>query len=300
MKILFCTDGSKISYSAIENFSKWNKSAMVDIICVIDWSFLPEEVYIEEAGFANSCSDIAKGIIESTECKIKELGLEVNQSIKQCGNAADCIIEQLKKENYDLVIMGSHGKKGIQKWLGSVSREIISNTPVSGYISKEINSAEKILFTTDGSRQAVHAIKFVSENFDLTDKEIYLCTVNEDPDLLFLEGNLDTNWLLAIQKRQKLFALKTIREAENIIEHDDVIVANKAVLSGTPAQKIIDYTTREGIDLIVLGGKHKSKMESFLLGSVSKRVLDNVKCDIMIIKYPESNIAQDTSNNPEL
>ena len=46
MHVLFCTDGSKISFNALRNFAKWTKGAVVDVICVIDWSFLPDEVTI--------------------------------------------------------------------------------------------------------------------------------------------------------------------------------------------------------------------------------------------------------------
>ena len=39
MKILFCTDGSKISFNALHNISCWIKDAIIDTICIIDWSF---------------------------------------------------------------------------------------------------------------------------------------------------------------------------------------------------------------------------------------------------------------------
>lgn len=289
MKILFCTDGSKISFDALDNFSRWHKSAVVDIICVIDWSFLPDEVYIEESGFANSCANIACSILERAKDRVKNSGMNLNDAFRVCGSASDSIAEQLETGDYDLVLLGSHGKKGIQKWLGSVSREIIINTSTSGYISKEHNIAQKILFTTDGSDQAIHAIKKTINNFNFENKEVYLCTVNEDPDLLFLEGSLDANWLLEIQKRQKIFALKTLNRAESIITESGLKLAAKAVLTGQPAQAIIDYSAKENIDLIVLGGRLKAK-HTFLRNSVNERILENTKADVMIIKSQSENI----------
>ena len=47
MKVLFCTDGSKISFNALHNFAKWApENTIIDTICVIDWSFLPDDVVI--------------------------------------------------------------------------------------------------------------------------------------------------------------------------------------------------------------------------------------------------------------
>lgn len=50
---LFCTDGSKISYNAIQNFYHWMKDFTVDILCAIDWSFLPDSVAVEDSDFCN-------------------------------------------------------------------------------------------------------------------------------------------------------------------------------------------------------------------------------------------------------
>ena len=48
MKILFCTDGSKISFNALKNIAYWIKQATIDTICVIDWNILPAEITIDE------------------------------------------------------------------------------------------------------------------------------------------------------------------------------------------------------------------------------------------------------------
>lgn len=69
MRVLFCTDGSKISFNALNNFARWSKGAIIDVICVIDWSFLPDEVSIEEDGFANSCANVADNILNYAEKK---------------------------------------------------------------------------------------------------------------------------------------------------------------------------------------------------------------------------------------
>ena len=67
MKVLFCTDGSKISFNALHNFAKWSKNAIVDAICVIDWSFLPDDISIEAEGFSINCANIADSILEYTK-----------------------------------------------------------------------------------------------------------------------------------------------------------------------------------------------------------------------------------------
>lgn len=284
MRILFCTDGSKISFDALRNISKWVNDAIIDVICVIDWSFLPDEVSIEADGFSMSCANIADSILEYAEKEIKFLNLKLGNRIKNCGSAVESILEQTEKEKYDLILMGSHGKKGIQKWLGSVSQEVLNSSKISDYISREANNRRRILFTIDGSKCSVGIIQKLLPMLNLKNKEIYVCMVVEDPNLLFLEGTLDTNWLLEIEKQQELYAAHAIKDIQKLLEDNNIMANETVILRGIPAQKIIDYSKTNEIDLIILGAHNKSRLDKFLTESVSKRVLSNVKSDVMLVK----------------
>lgn len=284
MKILFCTDGSKISFNALKNIAYWIKQATIDTICVIDWNILPAEITIDEENFSYSCANVADTILDYAEEEIKNLGLQLGNRIKNCGSAIESILEQSEKEKYDLILMGSHGKKGIQKWLGSVSQEIINSSKISDYIAKKENNKKKVLFTTDGTECSLSVIEEIISDIELSDKEVHICMVNEDPNLLFLEGTLDTNWLLDIQKQQYMYASNAIESIKKIIESRGIEVNQSTILTGIPAQEIINYAKNNEIDLIILGSRNKSKMDRFLMGSVSKRILENVVSDIWLVR----------------
>ncbi len=284
MKILFCTDGSKISFNALKNIAYWIKQATIDTICVIDWNILPAEITIDEENFSFSCANVADTILDYAEEEIKNLGLQLGNRIKNCGSAIESILEQSEKEKYDLILMGSHGKKGIQKWLGSVSQEIINSSKISDYIAKKENNKKKVLFTTDGTECSLSVIGEIISDIELSDKEVHICMVNEDPNLLFLEGTLDTNWLLDIQKQQYMYASNAIESIKKIIESRGIEINQSAILTGIPAQEIINYAKNNEIDLIILGSRNKSKMDRFLMGSVSKRILENVVSDIWLVR----------------
>lgn len=284
MKILFCTDGSKISFNALKNISGWLKDAIIDTICVIDWSFLPDEIDIQEENFSISCANVADTILDYAEEEIEKLNLKSGKRIKSCGSAIESILEQSETEDYDLILMGSHGKKGIQKWLGSVSQEIINSSKISDYIAKEENNKQKLLLTTDGTDCYSGIIEQIIPSIDLTDKEVHICMVNEDPSLLFLDGTLDTDWLLQIQKQQQDYAENAIERIKALLCEHGISVSKTEILNGNPSQKIIDYARTNNIDLIILGSQNKSRMDRFLTGSVSKRVLENVTSDIWLVR----------------
>lgn len=285
MKILYCTDGSKTSYYALENMSFWIKDAEIDIICVIDWSFLPDNINLEHPSFVESCANSADSILNYAKERITQLGYKSKKLIKNCGSAVDCILDTAKSDNYDLILMGSNGKKGIQKWLGSVSQEIINSSEISDYIVKNSNNREKLLITTDGTECAEGIIEDILPNLKLEDKEIHICMVNEDPSLLFLDGNLDEHWLSDIKKRQNIYATEAINKISNILmKSANISVTQTAILSGNPAKEIVEFERENQIDLTILGSRNKSKLDRFLTGSESKRILENTMSDVWLAR----------------
>lgn len=284
MKILFCTDGSKISFDGLKNISAWTKDAIVDVISVIDWSFLPDNIVVEADGFFTRCASVADDILDYAKSKVEDSGLLFGKKFKQCGCVVDSIMEQAENGSYDLILLGSHGKKGFQQWLGSVSREISYGEKLSTYVSKNETKGEKILFATDGSESADYAIEKALELFDLENKKIYICTVNESADVLFLDGKVDYNWILDIEHRQEVYSQSTLQKLERRFKCKRLSIQNSMILQGNPSKKILDYALEQEIDLIVAGSRGNSKMKNFLLGSVSKRILENAKCDVVIFK----------------
>lgn len=283
MNVLFCTDGSKISYNSIINFSSWVKDFSLDILSVVDWSCLPDSVSIENSEFASQCSTSANVILDYAETYLKEMGLNVAQKIKICGEAVDTILDLVDSGKYDFVVLGSHGKKGIQKWLGSVSQEVASSANISSYISKNINNCKKVLFAVDNSELSAKVVLNSLNFLNLEDKEIYLATVYEVPDYLFLEGNVDSTWILEIEKKQEQASRLLLNSFEKSFIEKSFEVKDKLIFRGVPSQEIINFSNKKDIDLVVTGIRTRKHLSKFLLGSVSKRILENVKSDVLIV-----------------
>lgn len=283
MNVLFCTDGSKISYNSIINFSSWVKDFSLDILSVVDWSCLPDSISIENSEFASQCSTSANVILDYAETYLKEMGLNVAQKIKICGGAVDTILDLVDSGKYDFVVLGSHGKKGIQKWLGSVSQEVASSANISSYISKNINNRKKVLFAVDNSELSAKVVLNSLNFLNLEDKEIYLVTVYEVPDYLFLEGNVDSTWILEIEKKQEQASRLLLNSFEKSFIEKGFEVKDKLIFRGVPSQEIINFSNKKDIDLVVTGIRTRKHLSKFLLGSVSKRILENVKSDVLIV-----------------
>ena len=54
--------------------------------------------------------------------------------------------------------------------------------------------------------------------------------------------------------------------------------------NGSPAQKIVEFADKNGIDLIVMGNRGLGAFSRTLLGSVSNKVINTAKCDVYVVK----------------
>ena len=283
MRVLFCTDGSVISFNALENFlSTAQKDTLIDVISVIDWSFLPDNVIVEDSCFTSTCRNLADDTLEKSKIIIEERGFKSGNLIKHCGNPVECILEQLQTVVYDIVIVGSRGKKGLQRWLGSVSKSVLDEGETNTYISTRRQCCKRVLFLADGSEASVDSVKNSVKLLNIRDCEIYICSVSESPDLLFLDGTLDSNWVNTIRLQQNSSSQASIDKLKKVFEEYNIPVFETEVLSGIPAKSILEFVKKKEINLIVTGVKPRSKMQKFLLDSVSKRVLENTEADMFV------------------
>lgn len=56
------------------------------------------------------------------------------------------------------------------------------------------------------------------------------------------------------------------------------------LLEGHPAEEIINFSEKNGIDLIIVGSLGKSGVERFLMGSVSEKVVKNAKVPVLVVR----------------
>jgi len=284
MKVLFCTDGSKISFNASDNFKQWSDDITVDVLSVADLGVVPDNTSLEASEFAMYCTKSVDKILDYSEDYLNENNIPIGQKNKMCGSVVDSILELEDTYIYDVILLGSNGKRGIQKWLGSVSQEIAALSKTSVYISKQKNSAQKVLFTVDSTQESEDTVKKALKLLKFKDKEIHLLTVYEMPDYIFLEGKLDNNWVGDIEKQQYKSAQLILDKFEKFFNDTDINVQYKKVLKGTPSQEIIKYTSENNIDLVVTGMRKRKYLSRFILGSVSKRVIENVNSDCLVVK----------------
>ncbi|MDH4232950.1 MAG: universal stress protein [Nitrospirota bacterium] len=127
-KILIAHDGSKSSEKALkkafEIAEKFGSS--VTVISVVPELYLTELMEVDRIRILETLTDEAKKTMD--RIKAKTSGFKTVRTIIKQGNPAEEVLETAKKIKADLIVTGSHGRHGAQRFLlGSVSSKIVDH-----------------------------------------------------------------------------------------------------------------------------------------------------------------------------
>lgn len=140
----------------------------------------------------------------------------------------------------------------------------------------------KFLVPVDGSKSSkvsVMAAKKLGAKFGA---KIYLLTVVPEPQF-FDQNPTSFPYSMEIEKANAERAEFVLSEGEDILK-DYEYEHEVFYTSGNPAQKIVEFADKNGIDLIVMGNRGLGAFSRTLLGSVSNKVINTAKCDVYVVK----------------
>jgi nucleotide-binding universal stress UspA family protein len=136
-KILVAHDGSKASEKAVkqafELARKFNAGLIV--ISVIPELYLTELVEMDRLRILDALTTDARKTLE--RIKSRATGVRAVKTLIKYGNPASEILDAITREKVDLVVTGSHGRHGAQKFLlGSVSSKVVDHAACSVLVVK--------------------------------------------------------------------------------------------------------------------------------------------------------------------
>ena len=301
MTVLVCYDGSETSQAALRCVGALAAASPVNVTVlyvrpkapsgyaemldmarekIVDWDLdLPGLVVLREAEEML----VAQGEVEEAEAGqplklrhgLKRLGkglLEVHLfglhdehvrlRLRDGGDAAGVILNELESLPYDMVVMGSRGKKGIKRWLtGSTAQRVALFAHETVLVVRGQSRLERVLACTDGSEAAEHALRFLAP-------------------LAHAKGCQVT--LLGVAEEEERDAVSAVVERGASLLAEGGVEAEIRVEEGDRAETILEVS--ESFDLVVLGVSGRSHMRRFLVGSVPLKVLERSPASVMIVK----------------
>jgi nucleotide-binding universal stress UspA family protein len=199
----------------------------------------------------------------------------------QSGSAADSILSFAEEHNIDLITMGTHGRRGLDRLLvGSTLDRVVRKArcavlavhePVRDFVSPasttEPVQLRRVLWCTDFSDDSPRALEFALSLAFEYNAELTLLHVLET------SGGLE-------------------HEARGLALLEDVIPdearssarITPLVRSGKPYQEIIELATQSQTDLIVMGVRGRNIVDLSIFGSTTQRVIQLGPCPVLTVR----------------
>lgn len=138
----------------------------------------------------------------------------------------------------------------------------------------------KILVPVDGSENSLRAFERALAIAKSTGAQVAAVLVIETPPTVYVESQKLLDQLLQNFRKE---SAKVLDRYEDIAEKEGMKIES-VVMEGDPASNIVAYVEKGGFDMIVMGSRGLGKFRGMVLGSTSRKVLQNAKCPVLIVK----------------
>lgn len=285
-KILCPVDFSEYSVLALRYATALARDNDTELIVYHSVPDLTPAMSYLEGEFLLTVSDAllnnAKSNLDSWIKKFVPPDLVVEKIVGQ-GNPADAIIEISRKLRVDLLVMGTHGVTGYERFLmGSVTNRVLhkSSLPVL-VVSK---TSHHFIYENDKNPVQIKRI---------------VCPLDFDNNNLWTIGvalsfarkyNSEVIFLHVINRKQngkwrelEKLALTKLKALGSPVV-DENIPVKFLVLSGEPADIILNTLDEENADLVIMGHHTRNPIEEIFLGSIARRVVTNSTRPILVAR----------------
>ena len=236
----------------------------------------------------------AKDYLADVQRRLHDTELRIHA--KTCvGDEAHAILEIAEEENIDLIVMSTHGRTGIKRWvLGSITERVLQEAPCPVFVIREDQPIQHMLITLDGSLLAESALApglTLAKNLGI---KTTLLTVAEPniisaPDVVRLHeldriehGISDT--ILDDMNQRKARYFEALPHRYPVLKNDDVLPHEVAIVSGNPAERILNYVAEHEVDLIVMATHGFTGLQRWIYGSVTTKILRRASCAMLIVR----------------
>lgn len=197
------------------------------------------------------------------------------------------IVEHATEHDVDLVVMGTHGRKGMDRLLsGSVAEEVVRQAPcpVFTVLAQDEDAPQtpidRILVPVDLSEQSPLVVEHAAALGEAYGAPLDLLHVVEEAAFPSAYG---VDPLSPTQPDVQERAQEALEALAAEIEDADVAVRTH-VLAGYAARDIVDFASEQAADLIVMATHGRTGLQRFLIGSVTEKVVRSASCPVFTVK----------------
>jgi nucleotide-binding universal stress UspA family protein len=285
--ILIPYDGSEGAAEVLHHASEiahW-ADATIQVLYVADTT--RDSVTVVEGGTVDALVRRGEDVVEEAAKTLDTLGISYDTDIVQ-GNPAPTIVDYAERYDQDLIVMPTHGREGISRYLiGSVSEKVVrlSPAPVLTVRMQPDETLrfpyENILIPTDGSTAATHAADHLLEFAASLDATVHVLSVVDDAAL-----GVDVRSSVS-GKESEGAATDAVETVVSKAESRGVTNTVSHIEHGTPVEVILDSIESNDVHVVGMGTTGRRGTDRILLGSVAEKTVRSAPVPVMTVAEPE-------------
>lgn len=294
-QILFPTDGSDPAAAVLEYALQIaaEHEATLHVLNVVDTA--KDSVSSTHGDVVDTLEEDGQRIVADAARRARAEGLSVVTEVRR-GDPHRAIVDYSTQSGMDCIVMPTHGRRGIQRFLlGSVTERVINTATVPVVAVNPDRDRplayppRRILVPTDGSRGAELALTEGIDIAEATGATLHLLHVVETGSL-----GPDARSVLkdeALNERGEAI----IAAATEQIEDSSLDGATSVIEHGDPAKAIRDYLDEKSIDLALLGTHGRTDFSRYVLGGVSAKLVRSSPVPVLWVREPETETIPESS-----
>ena len=148
-----------------------------------------------------------------------------------------------------------------------------------------------ILVATDASAASNRAVKMAADFALQHDAALMIVHVIRDMQIPFeikeipeLESNTIDTFNDVREEVMRKVAQSVLKEAREKAQNAGAKSVKTAIGTGDPAMSILGFAKREKSDMIVIGTRGLGKLKSMVLGSVSRKIVNNSETSCLVVR----------------
>jgi nucleotide-binding universal stress UspA family protein len=238
------------------------------------------EYAIDATEFVRSMERSSAEEMKALTTRVKIAGVPVSTEIK-IGDVYDEVKRAIEVGKPDLIVMGTHGRRGVERWfMGSTTEKLLRHSPVplvtinaNGEKACTSPRFRRILVTTDFSEGTADALAYAFSVAQENESEVTLLHVVHDISA-DLSGKYRDSLFSGVKSQLDELVPAEARNWCDIITR---------VEAGVPYRIILRTLEDERPDLLVMNIHGKGMVDRALLGSTAERVVRAASCPVMMI-----------------
>ena len=216
--------------------------------------------------------------------------LSIKQVKRRGISAAEVILEYAIEEDINLIVMGTHGRRGLKRiLLGSVAEEVLRKAPCPVLTVREqaeprpANEIIHILVPIDFSSYSQIALIHARELAHRFGAKLQLLHVIEDTEIHPAFYNAGVFSIRDLRPTIEEETKELLQRFYTTVPGPEVPVEYH-VIYGRATQEIPEFARQHNSDLIVMSTHGLTGLEAILIGSVTEKVVRYAPCPVLTLK----------------